>query len=39
MTRVSPAMCVINIRFLNQHLGTGDLSSFAVCMSDFRASG
>jgi len=26
-------MCVINIRFLSQHLGTGDLSLFAVCMS------
>jgi hypothetical protein len=26
-------MCVINIRFLSQHLGTGSLSLFAVCMS------
>jgi hypothetical protein len=26
-------MCVINIRFLSQHLGTGGLSLFAVCMS------
>jgi hypothetical protein len=26
-------MCVINIRFLSQHFGTGGLSLFAVCMS------
>jgi len=26
-------MCVINIRFLSQHLGTGGLSLFAVSMS------
>ena len=26
-------MCVINIRFLSQHLGTGSLSLFAVCTS------
>jgi hypothetical protein len=31
--RLSPAMCVISIRFLSQHLGTGDLSLPAVCMS------
>jgi len=26
-------MCVINIRFLSQHLGTGGLSLLAVSMS------